>query len=322
MTCQVADIFEIRYGHSLELNGLKQADPSKGIAFVSRKRGDNGISAYVDKLDDIEPAQPGEISCALSGNGVLTTCVQDRPFYTGYHVAILRPKQAMTKAETLFYCLCIKSNRYRYSYGRQANKTLGTLAIPKFSEIPKWVNSTNIEPFSGAVASLSNAAPSSLDYENWADFRYDKLFHIKKGKRLTKANMTEGSTPFIGAIDSNNGYRQYVDVEPSHPENTITVNYNGNGVADAYYQPQPFWASDDVNVLYPKFEMTPHIALFLCTLIRQEKFRFSYGRKWHLGRMNEAIIKLPTTPEGQPDWAFMGSYVKALPYSASVGDEL
>jgi type I restriction enzyme M protein len=165
---------------------------------------------------------------------------------------------------------------------------------------------------------VPKADEKPLKFEEWGDFRYDAIFQIKKGKRLTKANMKEGTTPFIGAIDSNNGYRQFVSVEPNHPGNTITVNYNGNGVAEAFYQPQPYWASDDVNILYPKFELTPHIALFLCTLIRQEKFRFSYGRKWHLGRMNEAIIKLPTTPEGQPDWAFMESYVKALPFSVNV----
>jgi type I restriction enzyme M protein len=162
------------------------------------------------------------------------------------------------------------------------------------------------------------AATADLNFEEWRDFRYDAIFDIKKGKRLTKANMVEGNTPFIGAIDSNNGYRQFVSIAPNHPGNTITVNYNGNGVAEAFYQPRPYWASDDVNILYPKFEMNPANALFLCTLIRQEKFRFSYGRKWHLGRMNEAIIRLPTKPDGQPDWEFMESYVKALPHSVSL----
>ncbi len=72
--------------------------------------------------------------------------------------------------------------------------------------------------------------------------------------RLTKKQMTEGDTPFIGSIDSNNGQRQYVSASPNHTGNSITVNYNGS-VAEAFYQPVPFWASDDVNVLYPKFDL-------------------------------------------------------------------
>jgi len=39
------------------------------------------------------------------------------------------------------------------------------------------------------------------------------------------------------------------------------------------------WGS---TVLYPKFKNAPAISLFLCTLIRQEKYRYNYGRKWSL----------------------------------------
>jgi len=86
---------------------------------------------------------------------------------------------------------------------------------------------------------------------------------LKKGKRLTKAQLRTRPwpTPFIGAIDSNNGVAASVDAA-IHEGGTITVNYNGAGVADSFYQPVSYWASDDVNVLYPKFEMSPAVALF------------------------------------------------------------
>src|SRR5215203_2651348 len=42
------------------------------------------------------------------------------------------------------------------------------------------------------------------------------------------------------------------------------------------YQPEPFFASDDVNVLYPMFDnMDEYVALFVCTVIRQEKYRYN-----------------------------------------------
>lgn len=317
MTCAVSEIFDVRYGHSLELNALAITSPRKGIPFISRKTGDNGISAFVEPIEGLEPAPAGDVTCALGGNGVLTTHVQESPFYVGRDVAILRPKVAMTKAELLYYCLCIRSNRYRYSYGRQANRTLAGLAVPSFCDVPEWVNATDVEPFVGSRSPYVDAALPPLTSGKWTEFRYDHIFEIKKGRRLTKAAMTAGTTPFIGAIDSGNGHRQNVSAKPNHHGNTITVSYNGS-VGEAFYQPEPFWASDDVNVLYPKFAMTPFVALFLCTLIRKEKFRFNYGRKWHLGRMNEAIIKLPTSAGGHPDWEFMEAYVKALPFSVSL----
>ena len=164
----------------------------------------------------------------------------------------------------------------------------------------------------------NDTEPSEL-FENreWNWFEIQALFDIKKGKRLTKANITSGVTPFVGSIDSNNGYREYIGQKPIHKGNTITVNYNGS-VAEAFYQPKPFWASDDVNVLYPKFEMNKFIGLFFVTIIKLEKYRFNYGRKWHMERMNISELKLPVTSEGTPDYQFMERYIKGLPFSSQL----
>lgn len=129
--------------------------------------------------------------------------------------------------------------------------------------------------------------------------------------------MTEGNTPFVGAIESNNGISSFIGQAALHTSCTITVNYNGS-VAEAFYQPEPFCASDDVNVLYPKFKMTPSIGIFIATLIRKEKYRFNYGRKWHLERMQESEIHLPVDDKGNPDWNMMQSYVDSLPFSNQI----
>lgn len=151
----------------------------------------------------------------------------------------------------------------------------------------------------------------------WSKYRLGTLFEVKKGRRLTKAQMAPGSTPFIGAIDSNNGLVRFVSQPPLHPGNTITVNYNGS-VAEAFYQPLPYRCSDDVNVLYPKFTLTAAVGLFLATVIRLEKYRFNYGRKWHKDRMEHSAIRLPTRPAGTPDWSLMGLYIDTLPFSSQI----
>jgi type I restriction enzyme M protein len=163
--------------------------------------------------------------------------------------------------------------------------------------------------------SQASSQKIDLNVENWTYFKLtDKnLFTIKKGKRLTKEDFIAGKTPFIGAIDDNNGYRDFIEQEPIHKKNTITINYNGS-VAEAFYQPQDFWASDDVNVLYPKFALNPFNALFITTIIRLEKFRYNYGRKWGLERMTESLIKLPIK-NGMPDFDFMERFIKSLDIS-------
>ena len=110
----------------------------------------------------------------------------------------------------------------------------------------------------------------NLDFSTWKKYRLGDLFEIKKGKRLTAEDQTEGFTPYIGAIDSNNGIANHIGQDAIHLGNTISLSYNGS-VGEAFYQPVPFWATDDVNVLYFRDEngalFNEKIALFICCLL-------------------------------------------------------
>jgi len=312
---KVSKLFAVQYGVNLELNALKK-DPA-GINFVSRTGKNNGVSAKVERLPNVEPIDAGMLTVA-GGGSVLETFLQPEPFYSGRDLYYLKPLVHMTDAQKLYYCACIRANKYRYNYGRQANRTLRDILLPSVEEIPDWIYKFNPSMYDGLNAPVIRLDSLKLQTEQWQPFVLDSLFEIKKGKRLTKANMTDGDTPFIGAIDSNNGISTFIGQKPIHKGNTISVTYNGAGVADAFYQAAPFWATDDVNVLYPRFKMTPAIALFIASVIRREKYRFNYGRKWHMGRMKTSVIKLPVTYSGDPDWDFMEQYIMTLPYSSQI----
>ena len=151
-----------------------------------------------------------------------------------------------------------------------------------------------------------------MDTRNWKWFKYEQIFEIKKGKRLTKADMESGGIPYIGATDSNNGVTAHIaNDEHLHSANTISVSYNGS-IAEAYYQNKTFWATDDVNVLYPRFDMNQYSAFFFTTLINREKYRFNYGRKWDKELMCVSKIKLPIDEDGNPDWKWIENYVKEI----------
>lgn len=129
-----------------------------------------------------------------------------------------------------------------------------------------------------------------LDIDAWEWFKLggkEGLFEIKKGKRLTAEEQVKagkGKTPYIGAIDSNNGVSNQISQDPIHKGNTISLSYNGS-VGEAFYQPKDYWATDDVNALYLRArygKLTPATGLFICAVLKHEKCRFSYGRKWTL----------------------------------------
>ena len=151
-----------------------------------------------------------------------------------------------------------------------------------------------------------------LNTSDWKEFLLSDIFDIRKGKRLTKENQTMGDTPFIGATAKNNGITSYIGQEYLHEGNTISLTYNGS-VGEAFYQPKPFWASDDVNVLYPKdFVLTENIALFFCAILRLEKQMWSYARKWNLEKMNDTSIRLPVNSCNEPNYGMIETYMAGL----------
>ena len=159
-----------------------------------------------------------------------------------------------------------------------------------------------------------------LDIDTWQWFKLggkEGLFDIQKGKRLTAEEQEKagkGGTPYIGAIDSNNGVSNQISQKPIHKGNTISLSYNGS-VGEAFYQPKDYWATDDVNALYLRAEygkLTPATGLFICAVLKHEKCRFSYGRKWTLNNMNNTSIKLPATKDGKPDWQWIKQYMATL----------
>jgi hypothetical protein len=299
---RLSDLFEIQHGTDLELNRLIETEVGAGFPFVGRSKENNGITAWVQPPDDIDPIPGGILTVALGGS-VLSTFYQEHPFYTGFHIACLIPKVRLSPIQMQYYALHIGANKFRYNFARQANRTLKDLGVPDIKALPKWLAKVDSIKIEDKVNLLAFGKPSiAIDTSQWANFELQMLFDIKKGERLTKKEMDAGKIPFIGATDSNNGLTSYIGQAPIHDGNTISVNYNGS-VGEAFYQPTSFWASDDVNVLYPKFDMSPTVGLFLATIIRHiGKTKFSYVRKWNLERMASTVIKLPQTKQGTPDW--------------------
>jgi hypothetical protein len=132
----VSELFEIVYGTNLEMVRMTQC--ADGINFVSRTFKNNGVTAKVARVAGIEPTGGGVLSVACGGS-VLETFAQLEPFYSGRDLFFLRPKEPMCAEELLFYATCIRANKYRYSYGRQANKTLKDIEIPARQSIPSWI---------------------------------------------------------------------------------------------------------------------------------------------------------------------------------------
>jgi len=316
-----SDIFNFQRGKR-----LIEADQVEGeIAYISSTKMNNGVSAYIAPPDFMTIYNN---RLTLSNSGSVGYCFyHNYDFVASDHVTVVWIKEesvSLTRNIALYLKPIIESMRYKYNFGREINDERlerERILLPAIGNNPDWLFmdnyiqkiKDNIKWFK--ILALNNEI-STFSEKKWGEFQMDYLFNFKKGKRLVKADMQPGKTNFIGAISTNNGIRQLIDEEPLHNGECITVNYNGS-VGEAFYQENPFWASDDVNVLYPKnwWKINRYIAMFLITVIKENRYLYSYGRKWTLDKMKESVIKLPKTKNGSPDWAYMEKYIKSLPYS-------
>jgi hypothetical protein len=308
-------IFRIEYGNQFDFNKMETVDGE--VNFVSRSSQDLGVVTKVSKYKDFEPYQPGLITVTLGGSYLLSAFVQQEPFYTAQNIKVLTPQIQMSFEEKVFYCYAIAKNRFRYtSHGREANITLNKMLVP--AEIPK-------EFLGRAVSILHENTPNpapiddgkiELDTACWEYFNVKDLFHISASKDELMNELNEGGqTPYVTSSDTHNGVTSFVKENPTNAAMTITAN-RGGSVGYFFYQPVPYKATPvDVRILTPKFQINAYIGLFIKTVLQLERGKYNYSRKMGSDRLAQMRIKLPSI-NGHPDWQYMESYIKTLPYSA------
>lgn len=357
-TININSIFDISYGNKLDM--CQMTPQVGGIPFVTRTAANNGVGAYVEKIDGVTPYPAYCLTIALGGS-IGSTFLQNKQFYTSQNVAVLNPKEKLSNGILLFLSTIIEKecNKRFVAFGRELNKHIKndfTIKIP-FNEKnnPNW---DWIESFveTRLIPSLPERSRSvwekrfettpinpvniTFDTSKWREFNYKEIFTICKGFYNKKPeDSTSDDYPFIGASDSNNGVTAKYSLsdiqdasktgeEPNaaisdkiFKGNCITVSNNGS-VGYAFYQKSDFTCSHDVNPLYihPKWakELNPYLAMFICSVIMLDRYRWGYGRKWRPKRMPLSKIKLPVDDNGNPDWQYMEDYIKSLPYSKNI----
>lgn len=322
------DIFSISMGNKFDRS--KMCEVNEGINFVGRSALTNGVACAVTSVEDkkgntVQPYPAGDITIALGGS-IGAAFVQDREFYTSQNVCVLHTDDpSITERVKWFVAASITASCGNYeAFTDELNRHIRTdftirLPVDKTGQ-PDWAYmesymanlETKVADFLTLLQAAKDAEKKKVDTREWGSFALGTLFNIVKGKRLTKAEMKSGKTPFIGSSALNNGCTAMIGNDKNqHPENTITVCYNGS-VGETFYQDQPYIASDDVNVLYPKFTMNRQIALFIVPLIKGVSSRYDYIDKWKKEAMEADKIYLPVDKNGDPDWDYMEEYMKMV----------
>ena len=314
---KVNDYFDVGYGNNLPLSALEENND--GINFVSRISKNNGVSAKVKIIKGEKLNPPMTITVAVGGS-VMESFLQAFPYYTGYHILVLSPKIKLDERQLLFYCLCLRYNKYKYSYGRQANRTLKEIEIPSVKELPSWLEDSKYPniPDTNPIENKN----IDLKKHKWKRFKISDLFYIEKGERIVKNNRTNGDIPLITATSENNGVVNFLSFEDFKNkkkvfENKITVDMFFN----VFYHDYKYFSDDNVHTLIPKFEESnQYVLIFITSILRKLSYKYDYGRQLRLRRIELEEIELPVNEVGKPDWKFIENYIKTLNYSKGLLD--
>lgn len=341
------EIFDIKHGF---YNKKPDDNPQGDIPFIGATDSNNGVTSHSD-LETIEnTTKTGEGNNAPLSDKLFENCIavtnngsvgyayyQDKPFTCTHDVNPLYLKgHKMNRYIALFLCTLIEKERFRWAYGRKWRPTRmpsSLIKLPVTSDgKPDWQYMENFVK-NTIIPNLPQKAKEvwtnnydktpilskkiALHTELWKTFRYNEIFDIKKGKRLTIADQESGDIPYVSSSSVNNAVDNYI-ANGYTDENCISMACYGS-IGEVFYHPGKVWISDNATALYLKeIKLNKYIAMFIISILNREKYRFSYGVTGKKNRMQEMRIKLPITTEGTPDWKFMENYIKSLPYSKNI----
>lgn len=148
-----------------------------------------------------------------------------------------------------------------------------------------------------------------IDTSEWKEFRVGELFAQERGKEKAPKQNEPGDCPLIQETNNNNGFDSMVVPTKIIKGNSITVSINY--AQNVFYQADDFCASVNIAVLRNS-HLNWYNSQFVCSVLRNAHQKFDYTSKISKELLNKEMIMLPVDKTGQPDWAYMESYMANL----------
>lgn len=327
---RVGDLFEVSYGKFIP----KKDAVENGYPHVTTSADNNGISYNVK-----EPMFPAGCISVASDGSMGATFYQDAPYSSGNIVSNLVPHAdvPMNRYIGLFIASLIKNESNKYSWNgfkfsvARVRETFIHLPVTDSGD-PDWgymesymrrVLETE-EVYAEHLASLTAEAVADghrLDTSGWKPFRVGDLFKVVLPKGdIQPKKVEDGDIPLVSAGNVDNGIvamisKQGDGISEIFSGDCITVNMFGV----AFWQDAPFYAVSHgrVNVLIPKLALSKYIGLFLSASLNSVlSNNYDYATMCTAKRVSNEIIHLPVNESGEPDWAWMESYMAQQMLSA------
>ena len=293
------DIFDISYGNKFDKVDMTYKSPI--INFIGRSGENNGIVGVVDLIDNVKPYQSGCLTLALGGS--IGSCfVQQKDFYTGQNIAVLKSKNDISNEIKKVLAKIIQktaqSGKYE-TFNNELNKHIKTdfvFTLPSKNKQPDFemmeeiiLNLKKQTELNRLLELKMKNNITKLDTSKWEEVI---LTNEGAGKEII-LKLKEGNINLVSSTENNNGVVKKVSgYKKLFDGNKLTLAKNGS-VGNVFYQAEPFCATSDVVVLsHPK--LTKNSALFIKTILEKQTKQFDYNNKINSKNLDKITLKLPS----------------------------
>ena len=148
-----------------------------------------------------------------------------------------------------------------------------------------------------------------IDTSTWVKFKLSDIgFTNYHGIRQTKADREEGDIPLLTAGKENQGVSSYISNAPAVYADAITVDMFGNS-----FFHKGNYAGDDNIYFFVNDKISDNAKLFIAAILNANNSKiYAYKEQFRQPQADALSVSLPATSEGQPDWEYMESYMKAV----------
>ena len=336
---KLGDLFEVvSYKKRFDANKVKIIE-NGGHPYIVRQSTENGKKGNID--EPIKYLNPG--NTISFGQDTATMFYQEKPYFTGDKIKILKPKYTkFGKDNAQFFLSAMRKAFCSFAWGssRFNVETLKkqTVSLPKknngsidftfmesfiaeleaervaeleaerVAELSAYLTVSGLDNYE--LSSEEESALKNFQSLKWDTYNLERLFgKSTRGKRLKGDDRIAGTLPFVTAGEASEGISAYIsnDVEVFE-KNTTTIDMFGS----AKYRNYKYGADDHVAVVHT--ETVPMKAsIFLTAAIHKAAHtgKFDYGHNFYAKDADALDIQLPTK-DGKPDYDTMAILISAV----------
>lgn len=305
------------------------------VPYITRSDVSNGLNLFVSE-NQKTGFRKDSGNCITIGLDTQTVFYQPHEFYTGQNIQVLNYENCK-KENALFVTKLIQLQMGKFNWGGNG-ATLGRLSRTKallpvtstgqidydfMEDYIKEVEEQKLKEYCEFATKRLNECKTNsqsveqLEEKEWKPFEISEIFkkfEQGKSKGLNHLDENNGTLPYLGATNRNNGILTFIKDAKTMKQkgNCIGFIRNGQGsVGYAIYKTEEFVSTSDNTFAYADW-LNKFTGLFVVASQDLIRSKYSFGYKRNNERLKKDNILLPIDSAGKPDYSYMENFIKNL----------